>query len=259
MIVKLIKQVLWIFVVAFSSPVGAGHGDKNETQISENRYAPYNGLRDFDAKQILTITLRISEKKSQNNIDENQFVKQRKGSKEKNEAYYKLAELLPAGTVFRIQSVVDTWDGDLEAAVAFEETLNTQKLLKNTGIVNINKFVYGHILEPERILIPIEYKKIPDGWNRDRGYSELIKLFNSGAELVTVSVVFQNPNNRKPMLPYRFNRETLDKLQYMQKGTDYGINYDNQNRVWSTQELDRHQADFVYGQEQVINLIPRDN
>lgn len=229
--------------------------DQNR-HAKENHTSKYNNIDFSEGDNVYTLTLKNSNKKIAKGAVKKDFYIA-KSEKEKDEIYLRVAELLPAGTVFRVSSAHDDDNDDLEISLDTLEPLDKDEILKLPGVV---KFEYRY---KNIDFIDIIYSKpdpvtesLPTGWTKTKGYNEILKKFDTQT-LVKVSVVFSNPDNdrlywmQKPFYP------VIQKLLHEEIGAFYGLGYSDDNLAWWTQDISVEQTILLYEDERVINLIPR--
>jgi len=181
-----------------------------------------------------------------------------KSTEQKNDIYFELTRLLPAGTVFRITSAHDIDDGNTEVTIETNSYLDKEQVLLEDQIMSFTDGpVWGYVnpIYPE----PDEStKSLPDNWNKETGYQEIIKTLASGAEVVKVSVVFNNPSNNTIKAYEKPYYKIITSLRNNKKGYSYGLGHNQNQLAWWTQDIYLEQAIELYENEQVVNLVPRD-
>lgn len=225
----------------------------------------YKGAEPFDHAGAYVIVIesdeedKVAAKKAVQDLF-NQFKNKTYRSKtkaQKNEIYFKLEKLLPAGTVFRIISAKDVETGDTEIEIETKKPLDKASVLSQSSIISLEDSpVYGYISPVKR---PPDTSTIslPDGWTKESGFSYAQGILDSGIEATKVSVVFANPGNETKYWEDKSFAAVIKGLMQEVRGHIYGLGYSDDELAWWTQDLTSDQLLFVYQNELVINLVPR--
>jgi len=265
-----IRVLLGICVLLFSTAFSAqehdhDHGEKEFTKKEENIPEYYKGIEVFEAEGKYRVILKRSGEaaalaKKELAVLHKQFTDSTYRLKPKsdlNDLYLKLAEILPAGTVFRVKSANDVEDGHVELRIETKEPLNKKQLEAKAEIQTVSD-------EPIRLSFDPVYTEpdsstlsLPDNYTKDTGYSEIVNRLSAGAGVVKTSVVFSNPGNVRTNLMSQPYYQTVMALSKNRKGELFGIGFNDNELTWWTQYLTLEQAQALYENPLVINLVPR--
>ena len=213
----------------------------------------------FEAKRTFLLTFKTqAQEKKEPSVDSQNSHRIEKSVEEKDALYLKLAEMMPAGIRFRINSASDIAERNSEVILDFQEDMDTEALSALEGVTSVREIFKGGTFGPgEKQRIPGHLKSLPEGWNKETGYRKIGDLFDDGENLVLVSVVFYNPENDRTFWPFTSHAPFIQPLVDNQKGLSLGMSYDDQERAWWTQEMSINQINTLFENKKVINLIPR--
>lgn len=266
--VALTENFLLVLVLTFCSSVVAKSQQSHETEhkpTQEFVEPYYKGIESFEANGKYELILKNSEKKVEEAKEKLRKLKEQHGAdttqdkseSEKNNIYFKLAKMLPAGTVFRIFRAHDNFDGNVTVIVETKYELSKDSVLPNPEIISFGNVPAALRANPVYVKPDISTFDLPGGWDKEKGYQEIIQLLTPGVETAKVSVVFNNPGNSKKYWERKPYGSTIRKLFENKKGKAYGFGYSEDELIWWTQGIDLEQAIELYENELVINLIPR--
>ena len=242
-----------ILILYFSVNVSTGQDahSRNE-KISQPNY--HKGIEPFKTMDSYTLVLKANDVSKQSHRKSGAAYIS-KSSSQKDDLYFQLASIFPAGTVFRIESAFDNDNGNVEI------TINSKELMtkpKSDDILSFkNKDDGLAFVRPVAIEADSATKTIPNGWDKERGFAEILSQLGSGRETVKVSIVFDNPDNKQVYWKTKPFYSVIEHLKRYQVGDAFGLGFSENKKAWWTQEIDLVQANYLNENTKVVNLIPR--
>jgi len=260
-------KLVVIGAVVISPLIFASEHEHEDNAIESTSGADYfKGLEPFDPQGSYELTLKqerndalkaktkLTVLKEQHGVD----TVRSKSDSVKNDIYFRLANILPAGTIFRIVGAHDNNDGNVRVAI------ETKDILEITSISG------AEILSIEEATVDLSAPKIvqkqPDAatlslptgeWNKEAGFQALSDALASGDEVVKASIVFRNTGNQKIYWENKPFASVIKALLQDNRGHLYGLGYSDDELAWWTQDITSSQLLNLYQNDLVINLIPR--
>ena len=182
-----------------------------------------------------------------------------KSNSEKSELFAKISLMLPANTVFRIVSANDNEEGDVLVRIDTKDILPVAKMTAFAGANSIKEYGYVPTTPQTIYRQPGEStKSLPAGWTKEEGFQSISgSLTGQGSDsTLKVSIVFDNSEKVQFWInaPYA---KTIENLMSTRRGEVYGLSDLEADEVWWTQEITLSQAQKLFSNPLVINLIPR--
>ncbi len=254
--------ILASLAVSIMDAVG---GEHDHDEIDRN--ALHNGIAPFEASMTYDLILTNSDfdrdaaKAKHKELSKQYGVDtvRSKSASEKDDIYIRIAEVLPAGTIFRVVTAYNNGDGNIDVSIETKEPLPSTKMALPSGIESIHEAGYvAH--EPEVI-----YRKpgkssesLPNGWTKDKGFQQISDELSSLEEdaILKVSIVFDNSDKITPWTNAPYTK-IIDDLMSSRRGEFYGLSDTSADLVWWTQDITLAQAESLFNSPKVINLVPR--
>jgi len=215
----------------------------------------FKGMEKFESKGAYRIILEYEHSKSESAQQEilsrekgNQFTTMSKTGSEKNNIYFVLADMLPAGALFRIDAAHNTPGGNLEVIIESREPIDIRSLETNPAVISagaVDKDV--HVIKFVSAKDDsIKVLNIPSAWSKEKGYRKIIRELKSGKSVVKISIVFRNLPDRSSGYFSQPYRQVVLGLMYDLRGKGYGYAVNKEkNQAWWTQEIDFEQAESL--------------